>query len=260
MSRQTVSNVLNAPHLVRPETRERVQAAIDELGYRPSRAARQMRTGRSRLVAVRIEPTRDGINGSVLDRFLHALTETAAEAGYRVVLYTAGGDEHEIATYDELLAAYQLDGFVLTSTHHGDRAYAWLADHDVPFVTFGRPWGARRPAPLGRRRRRRRHRAGHPPLLAAGHERIGFIGWPEGRASATTGAPAGAAPWPRPASPTSACACHPATASTKARGPPRISSTGADHPPPSSAPATRSRSARRQPLRRLGRRRPGRRR
>ena len=34
VSRQTVSNVLNAPELVRPETRERVQAAIHSLGYR----------------------------------------------------------------------------------------------------------------------------------------------------------------------------------------------------------------------------------
>ncbi|WP_249713797.1 type 1 periplasmic-binding domain-containing protein [Rhizomonospora bruguierae] len=79
-----------------------------------------MRTGRSQLIAVRIEPTRDGINGTVLDRFLHGLTEAAAPAGYRVVLYTAEDDAAEIATYDELLSAYDLDGFVLTSTHHGD--------------------------------------------------------------------------------------------------------------------------------------------
>ena len=65
------------------------EAAIDALGYRANQAARQMRTGRSRLIAVRIEPTRDGINGSVLDRFLHGLTETAGAAGYRVMLYTA---------------------------------------------------------------------------------------------------------------------------------------------------------------------------
>ncbi len=185
VSRQTVSNVLNAPHLVRGDTRERVLEAIDALGYRASQAARQMRTGRSRLVAVRIEPTHDGINGSVLDRFLHSLTETAAGAGYRVVLYTAAGDGDEIGTYEELLAAYQLDGFVLTSTHHGDSRIAWLADHDVPFVTFGRPWGA---TPDDEPRR-------HPwvdvdgaagtaaatrHLLGQGHERIGFIGWPHG--------------------------------------------------------------------------------
>jgi DNA-binding LacI/PurR family transcriptional regulator len=180
VSRQTVSNVINSPHLVRQETRERVSAAIAALGYRANQAARQMRTGRSRLIAVRIEPARDGINGSILDRFLHGLTEAAMPAGYRIMLYTATGDDAEIATYDELLASHDLDAFVLTSTHHGDARTSWLAEHDVPFVTFGRPWGAPD-----------RHSwvdvdgaAGTAEatgrLLAAGHQRIGFIGWPAG--------------------------------------------------------------------------------
>jgi DNA-binding LacI/PurR family transcriptional regulator len=180
VSRQTVSNVLNSPQLVRQETRERVRAAIDELGYRANQAARQMRTGRSRLIAVRIEPARDGINGWILDRFLHGLTEAAAPTGYRVMLYTATDDDQEMALYQELLASFDLDAFVLTSTHRGDRRTDWLADRDVPFVTFGRPWGA--PA---------RHSwvdvdgaAGTAEatnrLLAAGHRRIGFIGWPPG--------------------------------------------------------------------------------
>src|SRR3954452_9151102 len=106
VSRQTVSNVIHSPHVVSPETRLRVEEAIAALGYRANQAARQMRTGRSRLIAVRIEPTRDGINGSVLDRFLHGLTETADAAGYRVMLYTARDDDEEIASYDDLLGAY----------------------------------------------------------------------------------------------------------------------------------------------------------
>src|ERR687889_364769 len=116
VSRQTVSNVINAPHIVREETRRRVEEAIAELGYRANQAARLMRTGRSRLIAVRIEPTRDGINGWVLDRFLHGLTEAAAALGYRVMLYTAAGHDQELRTYEDLLAAYDLDGFVLHGT------------------------------------------------------------------------------------------------------------------------------------------------
>lgn len=180
VSRQTVSNVLNAPHLVRQETRERVRAAIDELGYRANQAARQMRTGRSRLIAVRIEPARDGINGWILDRFLHGLTEAAAPAGYRVMLYTATDDEQETSTYADLLASYELDAFVLTSTHREDRRTDWLAARDVPFVTFGRPWGA----PTGHSWVDVDGAAGTAAatnrLLAAGHRRVGFIGWPAG--------------------------------------------------------------------------------
>lgn len=180
VSRQTVSNVINSPEVVRAETRRRVEEAIAVLGYRASQAARQMRTGRSRLIAVRIEPTRDGINGWVLDRFLHGLTDAAAAKGYRVMLYTAEENNDEIGTYEDLLAAYDLDAFVLHGTDHGDPRPQWLTDRDVPFVTFGRPWdeshgrpwvdidGAAGTAAVTRR------------LVEAGHRRIAFVGWPPG--------------------------------------------------------------------------------
>jgi DNA-binding LacI/PurR family transcriptional regulator len=181
VSRQTVSNVINSPGIVSARTAERVRQAIAELGYRPSHAARQLRTRRSMMLALRLEPDRGGINGSVLDRFLHAVVEGAQAASYRVVLYTAADDLAEIAAYDELLAASDLDGFLLTSTHHGDPRTAWLAQRHIPFSTFGRPWGAIE----------QHHswvdvdgaagsRAAVRHLVERGHRRIAFLGWPAG--------------------------------------------------------------------------------
>lgn len=186
VSRQTVSNVLNSPHLVRPETLERVRAAIEEVGYRPHGAARQLRTRRSRVIGLRLERTVDGINGAVLDRFLHALTEQAQLRGYRVMLFTAPDDDGEIAQYGELLDVLELDAFVLTSTHTGDARTAWLTEHDIPFVTFGRPWD-----PPGAESSQPDHawvdvdgaagtRAAVEHLQDAGHTDIAFIGWPAG--------------------------------------------------------------------------------
>jgi DNA-binding LacI/PurR family transcriptional regulator len=181
VSRQTVSNVLNTPERVRTSTRSRVQQAIEELGYQPSLAARQLRTSRSSTLGLRLEPVHDGINGVVFDRFLHALVEAAQETGYRVLLYSAADDGEELRTYQSLLSTGQVDGFVLTSTHHGDPRTAWLSRQGVPFSTFGRPWGATA--------------APHPwvdvdgaagtaqavaHLTAAAHRRIAFIGWPAG--------------------------------------------------------------------------------
>jgi DNA-binding LacI/PurR family transcriptional regulator len=180
VSRQTVSNVLNAPHLVRPDTRSRVEAVIAELGYRPNRAARTLKTRRSQLLGARIETPRDGINGVVLDRFLHALTSQAQAQGYRVMLFSAAGDDDEIDQYAQLLEDHDLDAFVLTGTHVGDARTAWLAERDVPFVTFGRPWGVREAhhswvdvdGAAGTR-------SATEHLLGIGHRRIAFLGWPE---------------------------------------------------------------------------------
>ncbi|MGZ5398845.1 MAG: LacI family DNA-binding transcriptional regulator, partial [Nocardioides sp.] len=44
VSRQTVSNAVNNPDLLRPDTLTRVLEAIDDLGYSPNRAARSLRT------------------------------------------------------------------------------------------------------------------------------------------------------------------------------------------------------------------------
>ncbi|NMR19403.1 LacI family DNA-binding transcriptional regulator [Cellulomonas fimi] len=188
VSKQTVSNALNSPHLVRPDTLDRVLGAVAELGYRPHAAARQLRTSRSHVVALRLEPTADGISGAVLDRFLHALTEQAQLRGYRVMLFTARDDAAEIAQYGELVDELRVDGVVLTSTHRGDPRTHWLAEHGVPFVTFGRPWrpdGGMDLSPAAA------HawvdvdgatgtRAAVEHLLALGHRRIAYVGWPAG--------------------------------------------------------------------------------
>jgi DNA-binding LacI/PurR family transcriptional regulator len=165
---------------VRAETRHKVHEAIVELGYRANLAARQMRTGRSRLLAVRIDRLGGDVEGVVLDRFLHGLAEAAGASGYRLVLFTSEGDDGEIATYEELLASYALDAFVLTHTHHGDSRTAWLRRRDVPFITFGRPWGATDrhswvdvDGATGTELATRH-------LIEGGHRRIGFLGWPAG--------------------------------------------------------------------------------
>ena len=52
VSARTVSNVVNTPDVVAPATRARVQAAIDELGYRPNLVARQLRQGRREAIGL----------------------------------------------------------------------------------------------------------------------------------------------------------------------------------------------------------------
>ncbi len=52
VSRQTVSRVINAHPSLRPETRDRVQAVIDQLQYRPNRVAQALGTNRSTTIGV----------------------------------------------------------------------------------------------------------------------------------------------------------------------------------------------------------------
>lgn len=184
VSRQTISNVLNAPHRVREDTRIRVAKAIEESGYRPNAAARRLRSRTSRNLGMRLQPAGDGISGVVLTGFLYGLTEVAHSHGYRVTLFCADSDEEEISRYEELVSEAELDGFILTATHHEDERATWLSERGIPFVAFGRPW---RSGSLPEANHswvdvdgRSGTRQATEHLIAAGHRKIGYIGWPNG--------------------------------------------------------------------------------
>jgi len=180
VSRQTVSNALNNPALLKTDTLERVQAAVAELGYTPNRAARNLRTRTSQLIGMRFAPAQEGTANAAMDRFVHSLVEQCGEAGYQVLLFAAedGEDADPIAGYDDLLRATAVDAFVVTDTYLGNPQTRWLAERGAPFVAFGRPWDE--------------PDAAHPwvdvdgasgvrmateHLLDRGHTRIAWIGW-----------------------------------------------------------------------------------
>jgi DNA-binding LacI/PurR family transcriptional regulator len=178
VSRQTVSNVLNAPDRVAPETAERVRQTIAELGYRPNRVAQNLRGRSSRCIGFKVAPPA-GLN-NLLDRFLHALTDAAGAAGYHVILFTPAAVDEELAACEDLIGTGTVDGFVLVDVGIEDRRLRWFAERGIPFVSFGRPWeradrsswvdvdGAYGVA----------RAVDH--LVSLGHRRVAYLGWPEG--------------------------------------------------------------------------------
>ena len=184
VSRQTVSNAVNNPELLRPDTLERVQVAIEALGYSPNRAARNLRTHRSHLIGLRFTPAQEGTANATMDRFVHSLVEASAEVGYHVLLF-AGDPKDPVSGYDDLFRSTTVDAFVATDTFLGNPQAAWLEERRAPFVAFGRPWdnpdahhdwvdvdGA---AGTG---------LATNHLLARGHTAVGWVGWDEDAAIA----------------------------------------------------------------------------
>ncbi|MEY9872826.1 DNA-binding LacI/PurR family transcriptional regulator [Streptacidiphilus sp. MAP12-33] len=139
VSRQTVSNVLNAPERVRPETLERVRAVIERLGYQPDQSARSLRTGERRTLAY-LAPVDDPHDPNpLMGGFLEALVDAAGAAGYRVLLFRPRpGTTDPTAAVDELIAARQVDGFVLADVLAGDLRVRHLTSTGLPFAAFGR--------------------------------------------------------------------------------------------------------------------------
>jgi DNA-binding LacI/PurR family transcriptional regulator len=183
VSVQTVSNALNNPALLKQATLERVLASVAALGYSPNLQAKRLRHGTVSTIGVRIEPATDNIASSLLDRFLHELTGRADARGQHVVVFTAESDGDEVQRIRALASQRVADRFLLTSTHADDARVPALLDAGLPFVAFGRPWGAAAPHSWIDVDGATGTREATDTLLDAGHRRIGFVGWPVGSGS-----------------------------------------------------------------------------
>lgn len=179
VSRQTVSNVLNSPDRVAPQTLERVRREIERLGFAPNVAAQQLRRRRASAYGFEVDPSGIGRMGQILERFLVEMTMAAP--GHRSHLVTFAPDLDQLAEgYSQMLGTGLVDGFFLGDTRRGDPRPGWLLDNKVPFVTFGRIWD--RPD-LGRwvdidGRAGMARAVEH--LVAQGYDTVAYLGWPEG--------------------------------------------------------------------------------
>lgn len=88
VSAKTVSNVVNGHDFVKSHTRERVLAAIQELGYQPNLAARNLRTGRTGVLGLAVPELKFSYFAELADSVL----QIARSRGYAVLIEQTGGE------------------------------------------------------------------------------------------------------------------------------------------------------------------------
>lgn len=133
VSHQTVSRVLNEHPSLRDSTKQRVLDVMQELQYRPNRAARALVTSRSRTIGIlTARSAQYGPASSIL-----AIEAAAREAGYLVL--TANIGVHDRDTIREGLAhlvEQAVEGLVIIAPQV--RVFDAIAELslDIPFVTM----------------------------------------------------------------------------------------------------------------------------
>lgn len=133
VSIKTVSNVINGYPHIRPETRERVEAAIELLQYKPNRAARSLRSGRTDMIGLIVPDLRNPYFAELADDVMRA----ARELGFSVLIeqYDLDRDSELAALRDAHLRG--LDGILhsVLTLEQGDAAL--LERVPVPMVLLG---------------------------------------------------------------------------------------------------------------------------
>ncbi|MEV7619647.1 LacI family DNA-binding transcriptional regulator [Microbacterium sp. NPDC089321] len=133
VSRQTVSRVLNEHPEVATATRERVLAAMAELGYRMNNAARALGTRRSRTLGVLAS---DALQYGP-SRSIAAIEASAREAGYWVsAAFADAGDAAAVVSAVEHLVAQGVEGIVVVAPHAGTLEALDELRTGVPVVTL----------------------------------------------------------------------------------------------------------------------------
>ncbi|MFR9776518.1 LacI family DNA-binding transcriptional regulator [Micromonospora sp. MS34] len=131
VSVKTVSNVVNGYQHVRPDTRARVEQAIAALRYRPNLSARNLRKGRTGVIALAV-PELDLPYFAELAR--HVVTAAAGHGWTVLIDQTGGGHEQECKAASGVVD-HMIDGLILSPRALGGDDLAGLAG--LPIVLLG---------------------------------------------------------------------------------------------------------------------------
>lgn len=166
----TVSRALNRPEQVASGTRAQVEAAVQELGFVPNRAARGLITGRTGNVAV-IVPD---ITNPYFASLVRSVERAARARDLQVLLADSGEDRHEEVRAGRALSR-EADGLIVVSPRRLHRELEVLGN--TPAVFVNRPVKGRGSVLL-----RSAVAAGEAlrHLAGLGHERLAYLGGPQG--------------------------------------------------------------------------------
>jgi LacI family transcriptional regulator len=178
LSITTVSRALDGYDDVAEETRERVIRASRELGYVPSRAARELRRKRTDAIGFIMPTSQPRFADPFFAEFIAGLGDEAATRHFDLLVSSAPPNhETERMAYERWVQSRRVDGIVLTWMRLSDWRVRYLSKGKFPFVAYGHPKGPMEVPYIGVD-----GTAGMRKLVAhlveRGHRRIAFVSAP----------------------------------------------------------------------------------
>jgi DNA-binding LacI/PurR family transcriptional regulator len=126
----TVSRVLNNSPLVSEETRQRIQSAIDRLGFQPSPMARGLSLGKALTVGI-VVPF---LTRPVFVGRLEGIEAALARSTYDLVLYSATTPDQCAALFDRIAQERRVGGLLILAFHPNDKQVEQFNNAGLPVV------------------------------------------------------------------------------------------------------------------------------
>lgn len=132
----TVSRALGGAPQIALETRRRVQEVADEIGYLPDRAAQRLRTGRTNVISLILDPHEEILNFAT--SIIKGLSDALRDTSYHLVITPHFRNEPSLDPVRYILRNRTADGMIFSRTEPFDERVRLLLENDFPFVCHGR--------------------------------------------------------------------------------------------------------------------------
>ena len=132
----TISRALNNAPELSQDTRDRVQKIAAEIGYLPDRAALRLKTGRTNVIALVLEPDEQiyGFGSSIVTGLSEAVRNTA----YHIVITPLFRGVEPVEPIKHIVRNRMADGVLFSKAESFDERIRLLLDNEFPFVSHGR--------------------------------------------------------------------------------------------------------------------------
>jgi LacI family transcriptional regulator len=130
----TVSRCINNSGYCSAETRLRVEAAIDELGFVPNRLASGLRSKRTNTLALVLTD----ITNPFFTTIARGVEDLASQAGYTVIFCNTDESVTKEKMYLQMLLEKRVDGLLLVPAQSGSDSVALFRKHGTPLVILDR--------------------------------------------------------------------------------------------------------------------------
>lgn len=134
VSTMTVSRVINNSGYTSQETRERVEKAIQELGYIPNSLARSLRYKRTRTIGLILTD----ITNPFFTTLARGVEDAASEHGFSVIFCNTDESSEKEGSYVNILTQKQVDGLLLVPTAGSAESIELFENRGLPFVLLDR--------------------------------------------------------------------------------------------------------------------------
>ena len=131
VSHSTVSRALLGNRLISPETTERIRRMAADMGYRPSAAARSLKTHRSQVIGVIVS----NIDDPYFSEVLQGIETIAQQSGHSLFIAASQRDPEREDAIVQTMVEHRVEGVIICSSSFSAQRGRRFVEYDVPIVS-----------------------------------------------------------------------------------------------------------------------------